>query len=111
MTALLATVLHYTAATFFAQGLPNSQMQEGSTVPRALISRYRKAQLLRGSLAWLTIFAVKFSFLSSFRALTDRLPRFHLYWRVVVAVNGLAFIYCIGCGFLGCLKSGDENGQ
>ncbi len=117
MTALLATVLYYTPATFLAENIPNSQMQEGLTVPPAsvnlgaLISTYRKAQFLRGSLSWLTIFAVKFSFPSSFRALTNRLPRFLLYWKVVVAVNVLASVYCISCGFLGCLKSGDETGQ
>ena len=117
MTALLATVLYYTPTIFLAETIPNSQMQEGSTVPPAsvnlgaLTTRYRKAQFLRGSLAWLTIFAVKFSFLSSFRALTNRLPRIFMYWKVVVAVNILASVYCIGCGFLGCLKFGDETGQ
>lgn len=36
-------------------------------------------------LAWITIFAVKFSFLFYFRPLVDRLPRLTLLWRVALA--------------------------
>ena len=115
LTALLATVLYYTPNIFFVESTLNGQMQKGSTVAsagvdlRAVILEFQKAQLLRGSLAWLTIFAVKFSFLTFFRQLTDRLPTFFLYWRVVVFINVLAFLYCIGSGLFGCLGSGDET--
>lgn len=115
LTTLFATVLYYTSTTSLAEDIVNGQLQEGSTAlpPSvnldAVISRFRKAQLLRGSLAWLTIFAVKFAFLSFFYPLTDRLPRLFLYWRVVVAVNVLAFVYCIACGFLGCLDSSNKS--
>ena len=37
-------------------------------------------------LAWITIFAVKFSFLFYFRTLVDRLPRLKMLWRVALAV-------------------------
>ena len=108
LTALFATNLYYTSNVYLVGAILQGQSQEGSTVSPA-ISSYRKAQFLRGSLAWLTIFAVKFSFLSFFYPLTDRLPRLILYWRMVVATNIIAFVYCVTCGFLGCLQSGDET--
>lgn len=115
LTALFASVLYYTPTTYLVAAIVDAQLSKGSTVSLsserlgAVISTYRKAQLLRGSLAWLTIFAVKFSFLSFFRNLTNRLPRLFLYWKVVVAVTVFAFVYCIACGFLGCLDSDAHN--
>lgn len=115
LTALFATVLYYTSTTYTATAILSGQLREGSTVSPAsvdlgaVVSGYRKVQYLRASLAWLTIFAVKFSFLCFFRPLTDRLPRLLLYWRVVVATNILAFVYCVACNFLGCLGSSDDT--
>lgn len=115
LTALFATVLYYTSTIYFAANIFKGQLQEGSTVAPAgvdlarVISKYRRAQLLRGSLAWLTIFAVKFSFLAFFRQLTDRLPRLFVYWRVVVVINVLAFLYCIFSVLLGCLEPANET--
>jgi hypothetical protein len=37
-------------------------------------------------LSWITIFAVKFSFLFYFRTLVDRLPKLTLWWRITLAV-------------------------
>ncbi len=114
LTALFATVLHYTSTAYLVSDILNGQWQERPTMSPAsvdmgaLISSFRKDQFLRGSLAWITIFAVKFSFLSSFRPLTERLPRLLQHWRVVVAVNVLAFIYCVASGFLGCIEPGDD---
>ena len=110
LTTLFTTVLYYTSTTYLAEIIVYDPSQDATSLNRvAVISQYRKAQLLRGSLAWLTIFAVKSSFLSFFYPLTDRLPRLFLYWRVVVAVNVLAFVYCVASGFVGCLESSDEN--
>ena len=117
LTALFASGLYYTPNTYLAEAPANANghLSEGSTASLssehlgAVISTYRKSQLLRGSLAWLTIFAVKLSFLSLFRTLTDRLPRLFLYWKVVIAVTVLAFVYCIASGSLGCPGSDDHN--
>ena len=40
-------------------------------------------------LSWLVVFAVKFCFLSFFRALIDRVNRIIIYWRVVVFITVL----------------------
>lgn len=115
LTALIATVFHDEPTIYLVQAVSSGQLQQGSAAlpangsSSALIPTYRKAQFLRGSLSWLTIFAVKFSFLAFFYPLTNRLPTLFFYWRVVVAVNILASVYCITCGFFGCLKSGEET--
>ncbi len=114
LTALFATALYYTPTTFLVSDVLNSQSQEGPTMSLAsvdigaVISSFRKDQFLRGSLAWITVFAVKFSFLSFFRPLTERLPRLLQHWRIVVAVNVLGFLYCVASGFLGCIEPGDD---
>ena len=115
LTAMFATVLYYTSTIYLVAAILDGQSQQESTVSPAsadldtLISKFRKAQFLRASLAWITIFAVKFSFLSFFHPLTARLPRLRLYWKVVAAVSALASVYCVTSGFLGCLGSGDET--
>lgn len=114
---LFSTVYHYESTIYLVEAILDGQLQEGLVVSQAsgrlsaLISRYRKVQFFRGCLSWLTIFAVKFSFLSFFYPLTDRLPRLSLYWKMVVAVNVLASAYCITCGFFGCLNPGEETLQ
>ena len=112
---MFATVLYCTSTIYLAAAILHGQLQQESTVSLAsadlgtLISKFRKAQFLRGSLAWITIFAVKFSFLSFFHPLTHHLPRLRLYWKVVAALNALACVYCVTSGFLGCLGFGDET--
>ena len=60
-----------------------------------LVYRYHLAQNLHGTLGWLTVFSVKFSFLTFFRQLVDKIPRLQLYWKSVVAINLIAFLYCL----------------
>ena len=115
LTTLFASVLYYTPATYLAAAILDGQSYQGSSasptsVPLgALISTYRKAQLLRGSFAWLTIFAVKFSFLSFFRTLTVRLPRLFLYWKSIVVVTVFSCVFSVVCGFIGCADFDDYN--
>ena len=54
---------------------------------------------------WTSIFAIKFSFLWFFRLLVDRLRSFVIYWRVVVVVSILAYIFCAFNNFIICRKS------
>ena len=60
--------------------------------------------------AWVTMYAVKFCFLSFFRALVDRLPRLVIYWKFTVVFTALCFpisvcqtfIVCPQLGLAGC---------
>lgn len=68
----------------------------------ASVPRYQRTDYLHGTLSWIVIFSVKFTFLSFFYQLLDRLPGFLLYWKVVVVANVVALLYCICYAFLEC---------
>ncbi len=68
----------------------------------AIVPRYQRTDYLHGTLSWIVIFSVKFTFLSFLHQLLDRLPRFLLYWKVVVIANVVALLYCICYAFLEC---------
>lgn len=53
-------------------------------------------------LTWTTIFAVKFGFLSFFRTLVARLPGIHLYWRIVVGVTIIVYLFSLVDGVVAC---------
>lgn len=57
---------------------------------------------------WLAIFSVKFSFLSFFHQLVDKLPRLLLYWRSIVLLNIAALIYFLSYNLLECSQSNFE---
>lgn len=57
-------------------------------------------------LSWTTIFAVKFGFLSFFRSLVLRLPGIHQYWKVVVAVTVIVYIFSLIDGVIACPHDG-----
>ena len=57
-------------------------------------------------LTWTTIFAVKFGFLSFFRVLVIRLPGIHLYWRIVVAINVIVYLFSLIDGVIACPHDG-----
>lgn len=54
-------------------------------------------------LTWTTIFAVKFGFLSFFRNLVLRLPVIHWYWRIVVGINVIVYIFSLLDGIIAWL--------
>ena len=66
---------------------------------------YQPTDYLHRTLSWLVLFSVKFSFLSLFHQLVDRLPRLLLHWRVVILINVIAFRYCVCYVFLECPHS------
>ena len=74
----------------------------------ALIPRYQRTDFLHWTLSWIVIFSVKFAFLSFFHQLVDRLPRFLLYWKLVVVANVVALLYCICYAFIECPHSNTE---
>ena len=54
------------------------------------------------SLAWTSIFFVKFSFLTFFSGLCDRLRKMELYRKLIYGLCVLIFIYCVLSGFVAC---------
>ena len=54
------------------------------------------------SLAWVTIFAIKFAFLVFFKPLVSPLPRMAMYWWACFASTWLAFGFCISSVFIAC---------
>ena len=73
-----------------------------------LISKIDWAYL---ALSWVTIFTVKFGFLSVFRHLVDRIPPMYRFWKGVLVFTGLIFGFAVCDGFIGCPKSGIESGE
>ena len=60
---------------------------------------------------WTLIFSIKLSFLWFFRLLVDRLRSFVIYWRVVVVVSILAYIFCAFNNFIICRKSSPSDSK
>ena len=61
------------------------------------------------TLTWGSIFFIKFSFLTFFSGLCDRLPRMELYRKVVYGTCVVTFIYCILSDFVVCPHLGIEE--
>lgn len=61
-----------------------------------------------GILSWITIFAVKLSFLFYFRPLVDRLPRLTTWWRFTLAVCIPVAITSMCSAFISCPYVGSE---
>ena len=57
-------------------------------------------------LTWTTIFAVKFGFLSFFRTLVLRLPGIYMYWRIVVAITVVVYLFSLIDGVIACPHDG-----
>ncbi len=73
-----------------------------------LVLGYQRDLQLIGPFCWLAIFFVKFSFLSFFHQLVDRLPRLLLYWRIIVLLNIAAFIYFMSWNLIECSATNFE---
>lgn len=62
-----------------------------------------------GVLIWLSVFAVKFCYLSFFRQLIDQLARIVVYWRITLAVTFVACIFNATASFVSCPEFGKDN--
>ncbi|MCJ1383275.1 hypothetical protein MMC17_006388 [Xylographa soralifera] len=51
---------------------------------------------------WAVVFSVKFSFLSFFRPLVNRLAKQKIWWMIVVVFTALSFAFCAAGGFIIC---------
>ena len=63
------------------------------------------------ALSWLTIFLVKFGFLSVFRHLVDRIPPMYRFWKGVLVSTGLVFAFAVCDAFIGCPEMGLKAGE
>ena len=63
---------------------------------------YRKMDWAFMTITWNSIFCVKFSFLSFFSGLCDRLPRMEIYRRVAYSFCVVAWIWCVVQEFVAC---------
>ncbi|KAL9597823.1 MAG: hypothetical protein Q9219_004900 [cf. Caloplaca sp. 3 TL-2023] len=60
-------------------------------------------------LGWVTIFAVKMSFLLFFRQLLDRLKDLLNFWKVTVGIVVVSAIYCVGSVVISCPYLGSDS--
>lgn len=60
---------------------------------------------------WVTIFAVKLSFLLFFRQLVDRLKIQLMYWRVTMCIVIISGIFCVCSIFISCPHLGASWGE
>ena len=61
------------------------------------------------ALSWVTIFLVKFGFLSLFRHLVDRVPSIYTFWKGTLIFTGLVCAFATCDGFIACPKLGAET--
>ena len=72
--------------------------------------RMHKLSVVFLVLGWTAVFAVKFSFLFFFRALTSRVRHMEFLWRGVVAMTIIAWLACCITSVTGCPYF-DERGS
>ena len=63
---------------------------------------YHKLEEAASVLLWISIFAVKFSFLFFFRNLIQRVRPLKIWWHVVVGITVVAACTCVPLGFMVC---------
>ncbi len=70
----------------------------GNGGPNPQIHLYQVLRLTHRALVWTAIFSVKFSFLSFFRQIVDRVQSLTLHWKIVGMMNIVAYIIaCVTC--------------
>ena len=71
--------------------------------------QFQQLEWAYSALSWSAIFFVKFSFLTFFSGLCERLPKMELYRKVVYGLCVLVFIYCVLSNFVTCPYLGLEE--
>lgn len=75
------------------------------------ILTYQQLAFSSEVMCWVTIFAVKMSFLLFFRQLTDRLRALLTYWTVTVGIVVVSGIFCICSIFISCPHFGVSSSE
>ena len=94
---LAARVLIYVQVRF-SLGL----VTEKTPVLLSELLYYHKLEQTASVLLWISIFAVKFSFLFFFRNLIQRVRPLKIWWLVVVGITVVAACTCVPLGFIAC---------
>ncbi|KAL6719722.1 hypothetical protein ACLMJK_001643 [Lecanora helva] len=101
LTLILASViLQIELGTIYIAEELTALYKSGRELPKDLdippvIARYHVAQDVHGTMCWLTVFSVKFSFLFFFRQLVNKIPNLEYYWKWVLGLNCVACLYCL----------------
>lgn len=103
LTASFALLIVFTPTLFQEEAIePN--------LPQVLLTSKSIHQLLwlqkvtcsNLALMWTVIFSIKFAFLFFFRTLVRRMPREHLYWKIVTGFTALVCAFSVCDGFISC---------
>ena len=90
---------------------PNDWMLLQPDVLHRRLARYQRLFFSFIPLSWAVIFAVKFSFLSFFRILVNRLRYMIIYWKTVVVVTVICFCFCASEAVLECPHFGADSSK
>lgn len=92
---------------------PAEQVYQVSTSPdfNSRILRFQKLSFSASILCWVTIFAVKISYLVFFRQMLDRLKRLMIYWRVTMGIVVVSGLFCICSVYISCPRFGLSSGE
>lgn len=108
LTAAIAVLYRAIAPLYFAQGVTNLEInpvkwsQSSGISVNTEVRSYQVLHLTHEALVWTAIFSVKFSFLSFFRKIVDRIQSLVLYWKLVSAFNVVACVFCVCFSFMEC---------
>lgn len=75
----------------------------------AATGKLQQEEYAFGIQIWLSVFAVKFCYLTFFRQLIDRLSRITTYWGLTLAVTCVACVFNVCSSFIACPKVGDSS--
>ena len=75
------------------------------------ILKYQQLSFSTEVLCWVTIFAVKMSFLLFFRQMIDRLRAIMTYWTVTLGIVIVSGIFCVCSIFIACPHFGVSSGE
>ena len=92
---------------------PAEQVYQVSTSPGFVnrILKYQQFSFSTETLCWVTIFAVKISYLVFFRQMLDRLKRLITYWRVTTGIVVISGLFCVCSIFISCPRFGVSSSE
>ena len=107
LTAAIPVLYNVIPPLYIVQGIEEGiRLAQSSGIDvSAEVHLYATLHLIHEALGWAVIFLVKFSFLSFFRQLVDRIRDLVLYWKVVCVMSVVACAFCVGFSFMGCPRT------
>ena len=107
LTAAIPVLYSVITPLYYVQGIEEGirLVQSSRIDASAEIHLYATLHLIHEAHGWAVIFLVKFSFLSFFRQLVDRVRVLVLYWKVVCGMSVVACAFCVGFSFMECPRT------